>query len=368
MYTLFNNGSRLKQTNVATYGLDYVKRELMKNQVERYKEYRSINPGYLKNEHILQRLIGMIDIPFLGDLPDYYLRVGTIVNRIAGQMGMVCSAHHGRINNQSYFYGKGVNEIIIAIADDSLTPSDIWFNWRNLSPIRVISHPVMGCTVAELDGNQELKGLKPGATAVIEINIPLLACQYHLWRMATAGMSPSGTLLPTAHFLTQVVLPNMISSHLDVAVLNTLHSLTGADEYVFMDTNLPFFMADYFPKLEAGLVELMGRFSRETYLYAEILRNIPVFGNDNLLETVKLPDIAFTNQSIWALMIARLPVIAMLLRFDELSRNSKNDADRNRIRRSLMEAESGKYLVNGIPADVSKQVNEYIDKYIRPQL
>ncbi|MNJ73936.1 hypothetical protein D3C77_708000 [compost metagenome] len=46
----------------------------------------------------------------------------------------------------------------------------------------------------------------------------------------------------------------------------------------------------------------------------------------------------------------------------------KNDADRNRIRRSLTEAESGKYLVNQLPSDVSIGISTFIAKNIAPLL
>jgi hypothetical protein len=358
----------MRQTNIATYGLDYIKRELMANQVERYRQYRAINPSFLKNDHILNRIMGMVDIPFDGDLPDYYLRVSEIVNRIAGQMGMVTSAHHGRTRDKSQFYGDGVTEIIIAVSNDDISPSDIWFNWRKLSPIRVLSHPIMGCGIIELNGTSSFKGLHPGATAVIEIDIPLLACQYHLWRMAISNTSSAGASAPMAHFMTQVIIPNMLGSHLDVAILNTIHSIIGSTDYIKVDSNMPFFTTDYYPKLMDGLKELVGRFSRETYVYKEILMNIPVFEKDTLFQVIQMPDIAFTNQAIWALIIARMPLIAMLLKFDELSSNQKNDSDRNRIKRCLIEIESGKYLVNQVPSDVSTNARAFIDKNIRPYL
>lgn len=368
MYTLFNSESRLRQTNIATYGLDYVKRELMNVQVNRYKQLRASNPGYLKSDHLLQKILGMIDIKFDGDLPDYYLRVSSIVDRLAGQMGFCTAGHHGRVRNHSHFYGKGVSEVIIAIADDDITPAQIWFNWRNMSPVRVLSHPISGCGIIELDGTNEFKGLPDGATAIIEVNIPLLACQYHLWRMATASLAPAGFAFPVAHFLTQVILPNVLPSHLDVAVGNTLHSLIGGEGYVRVESDMPFYTTDLYPKLEKGLQELATRFSNQTLTYKDILSNIPVFGNESLIQTVRMPDIAYTNQAVWALTMARLPVVAMLLKFDQLGRNMKNDASRNRIRRSLTEAESGKYLVNQLPSDVSIWVNNYIAKNITPLL
>lgn len=368
MYTLFNTDARLRQTNIATFGLDYVKRELIGVQVDRYKEYRTINPGYLRSNHLIINLLNMIDVAFNGDLPDYYLRVGSIVNRLAGQMGLVTSAHHGRVRNHSHFYGKGVNEIIIAVADDTLTPAQIWFNWQNMSAVRVLAHPISGCGVIELDGTNEFKDLPVGATAVIEVNLPLLACQYQLWRMATNAFAPEGTTLPTAHFVSQLVIPNLLPSHLDIAVLNTLHSLTGATGYVQVNSNMPFYTTDLYPRLEKGLRELLARFTGATYTYKEILTNIPVFGQDNLLQAVRMPDIAFTNQAVWALTIARLPVVAFLLKLDQLSRNAKNDSEKNRIRRSLREAESGKYLTNQLPPVVVAWVAQYIEDNITPYL
>lgn len=368
MYTLFNSELKIRRTSITLMAFDYIKRELMNVQVDRYKQYRAINPGYLKSDHILQKILAMVDIPFDGDLPDYYLRVGSIVNRIAGQMGFCNASHHGRVRNKSHFYGKGVNEIIIAVASDDLTPAQIWFNWREMSPVRVLSHPITGCGIIELDGSNDFKGVPIGATAVLEVNIPLLACQYHLWRMATSSSAPEGYSFPVAHFLTQVIIPNMLPSHLDVAVGNTLHSLIGGTGYVQVESDMPFYTADLYPKLIKHLNDLVTRFSNQTLPYRDIIDNIPVFGNEAYSQTIKMPDIAFTNQAIWALTIARLPLIAMLLAFDVRSKNYKNDAEKNRIRRSLSEAESGKYLINQLPVEVSAGIGSYIEANIRPLL
>jgi hypothetical protein len=171
-----------------------------------------------------------------------------------------------------------------------------------------------------------------------------------------------------SHFLTQIIIPNMLPGHLDVAVGNTLHHLIGGQGYVKVESNMPFYTADLYPKLEKGLQELATRFCNQTLYYRDILSNVPVFGNDTLIQTVRMPDIAYTNQAIWALTMARLPVIAMLLKFDQLAKNVKNDADRNRIRRSLTEAESGKYLVNQIPADVAAGIANFIAENVTPLL
>ncbi|MNF98730.1 hypothetical protein D3C84_816010 [compost metagenome] len=160
----------------------------------------------------------------------------------------------------------------------------------------------------------------------------------------------------------------MLVSHLDVAIMNSVHSLLGSTDYVLLESDMPFYLADFYPRIEKALRDIVEKFSSQTHTYMDILSNIPVIGKDNLLQVVRMPDIAYTNQAVWALMIARLPVIAMLLRFDYVSNNRKNDADRNRISRSLKEAESGKYLVNQIPGDVADYVASYIETNIKAYL
>lgn len=357
MYTLFNSAPALRQTSTGTIGLDYISRELMGVYVKRYKQYRAINPAFVKNDHILMRVLAMVDVPFSGDLTSFYVSCQAIVNRIAGQMGFVTSAHRGRYRDDSQFYGKRTPEIIIAAERDSITPAMIWYNWKNMSPVRVLSHPVSGVGLFELNGSADCSaGAYPGTPAVLELNIPLLACQYHLWRMANAYNNPEGVIVPTAHFISQVVIPNMFDSHLDVAVLNTFHELMGG-EYTRMGNDMPFFVTDYTKRLEDGLGDVLNKFKGQTHQWRDILSNIPTMTGGTAYDTVQLPDIAHTNQVIWALMVTRLPLIRMLLKLDAYSGNRKNDAERNKIRRSLVEESSGKYMatvLKGALADYAR--------------
>lgn len=368
MYNILNNESQIRATSLKSFGLDYVKRELMDVHVNRYKEYRRDNPGYVKSNHILTRILGMIDIPFTGNLPDYYIKVTGIINRLSGVMGFCTDAHHGRVFSDSEFYGKGVGEVFIAVGDDTLTPSDIWNNWREMSPVRILSHPFYGCGVVELDGRLDLPTVPSGSMVIIEINIPLLACQYQLWNMASRFNLPDGVNPPVSNFITQVVIPNVLESHLDVGVLNSIHHLLGGSEYGFMDSDMPFYVTDYWPRLEKGLNEVVERFTSQKMYWRDVLANIPVFGKTNLLQTIELPDVAQTNQVIWALMAARLNCCAMLLKLDSLSNNERNDADKVRIRRSLIEADSGKYLTARLPREVADYFEQFIKTYIEPYL
>lgn len=363
MYTLLNNPSSIRQTNVTVFGLDYVRRELFDTQVPKYKQYRGYNPGYLKSDHILMRILQMVDVEFTGDLPTYYLEVSHIVNRIAGQMGLVTASHRGREFKDGHFYGKGVSEVYIANSNDRVSILDIWYNWRKMSPVKVLTHPMMGLDIKELDGSNPLTNLPNGALAVLEIDIPMLACQYRLWRLAVQRLDDF--VEPTAHFMTQIVIPNLLDSHLDVAAVNTLRFLLG-ENLARGNSDVPFFVTDLWPRLEKGMIGVLDRLTKQSLDFRDVMANIPVFSREGAsgLDVVQLPDIAHTNQAVWALTLARLPYIALLLEIDARTGRRRNSAHRIRIKRSILEAESGKYFSN----QLSKNVSDYIHRYIRDRI
>lgn len=369
MYTVFNTVPRIGAVNIATIDLDYVKKVVLEEQWGRYREYRYQTPGYIESDHLLLKILNMLGTPFDGDLASYYQRVAGQVNRISGSMGLSNSAHHGRVFDKGTFYGKHISEIIVT-ASDRLSPGELWNNWEVMSAVRVLSHPIHGPTIIELDGTLEAPpSHRMGVNlAVLELNIPLLACQYQLWKMSNRLRSRNPDAIPDAYFISQVVLPAMLLSHLDITVLNTLSYMFGMDETFEVKTNMPFYISDLSTRYENGMAELLKRFSVQTTTFNDMLSNIPCFGARTLLHAVRMPELAFTNQVIWALTASRLHLVAFLLKLNDVNGNVKNDAIITRFRRSIIEAQSGKYLVNQVPGPVAEYFATYIQQNIQPYL
>lgn len=369
MYTVFNTVPRIGAVNIATIDLDYVRTVITENQIPRYKQYRYENPGHIKSDHLLLKILNMIGVEFDGDLMSYHARVAAQVNRIAGSMGLSNSAHHGRVFDKGAFYGDDINEIIVT-ATDTISPRDLWMNWENMTSVRALSHPINGTTVLELDGSLKVPGEFKLRTniAVLELNIPLLACQYQMWKMAQRLQSVRADAIPDTYFISSVVLPNLMISHLDIAVLNTMAFMLGLDGTFEPKTNLPFYLNDLSGRFEKGLEDILKRYTVQTTTFNDMLDNIPCFGAETLLRAVRMPEVAFTNQVIWALTAARLPLVSFLLKLNSVNNNAKNDMVINRFRRSLIEAESGKYLSNQLPGPVAEYFKEYIKQNIQPYL
>lgn len=368
MYTLFASAPGVSATNVSSIDFDYTRRYLMEDQMVRYKDYRRANPGYIKSNHLIIRILDSINVQFDGDFLDYYNKVNAQVGRMAGQMGIATSAHHGRPMDGT-FYGKQVTEILIATTT-SLSFRQILDQWDNLPAVKALSHPIRGTTLLDLDGTLEvpLPYRNSPQVAVLQIDIPLLACQYQLWKLANRITSPKPDQVPDEYFVASIVIPNLLTSHLDIAVLNSMAYQSGVDGFFEVKSNLPFNITDLSSRYDRAIDDILRRFQVQTLTFTDILRNIPTFGAKNMFEAIQLPDIAFTNQVLWALTAARLNLIAFLLRINVGNNNAKNDAAINRIRRSLIEAESGKYLENGIPSELSRYFRQFILEKIKPYL
>lgn len=369
MYAVFNTAPRVGSTNISTIDLDYVRNVVMGEQVARYQEYRRVTPGIIKSDHLLLRILNSLNIEFDGDLFGYYNRVASQVGRLTGSMGMANSSFHGKVFDKGTFYGDDISEIIIT-AHELVDPRDIWNKWEGMSCVRALAHPIRGVGILELDGDLRLpsRARDSAQLAVLVLNIPLMACQYQLWKMSMRATSVNAGALPDGQFISSVVLPNLLKSHLDIAMLNSLSYQVGIDTSYDLPSNMPFYTTDVSTRLNGGISDLLDRFTSQTFTFPEILRNVPVYGANNLLEAVRLPDVATTNQVLWALTAARLPLVAFLLKLNSLNNNAKNDTYLTIFRRTLIEAQSGKTLENQVPRELAKYFAQFINERIEPFL
>lgn len=369
MYTAFNTVPRIGSVNIATIDLDYVRTAIKESQLSRYREYRYQTPGIVRTDHLLLKVLNMINVPFDGDLLMYQNRVAAQVTRITGSMGFSSSAHHGRVFDKGAFYGDDISEIIITTTN-TYTPRELWNGWENMSAVRALAHPINGPTVFELDGSLRVPpALRSGVKlAILELDIPLLACQFQMWKLSNRTQAQRPDVIPDGNFISQVILPNLLMSHLDIAVLNTMSDMLGIGGTFEVKSNLPFYLTDHSGRYDSGLEDILRRYTVQTTTFNDMLVNVPCFGAETLMQAIKMPEVAFTNQVIWALIATRLPLVAFLLKMNSVNHNAKNDAYVNRFRRSLIEADSGKYLKNQIPAPVAEYFEEYLDKYVWPYL
>lgn len=309
----------------------YLKPALERN-VETVISYYRRSPFAVKSQHLLVRLLHAITTPQSQELLRYYDNVDTIALNIGQTLGLTSPISKGRLWD-GVFYGKGNVEILFA-DNESFNPIDADDDWENLEPIKVLRHPRSDLNMNIPDGNNT--GIEQGIV-VISINIPMLAIQYRAFRREEAkfAFSTGNNERSIMQFIHMYPLTNMIRSHLDVAIFNrfdkTFRGLPIGEHAV----KHPFYLIDYRKEMDLFIDLTLESLQDTAKGFYDVLRTIPAVSQDNMVEVMRLPDVATTRQIVWALLITRLPALLFLFESAKLHPSTKNGMEVNAIRRHL---------------------------------
>lgn len=341
MIELFNTPETYGQGKLSPSGWPYVESGLKRN-LETVKNYYYNKPFAVRSNHLLVKLLNSIGVPFSYNLE----RFSDIVDAKAFHLAM-----HLRISSPLYrgnifrdiFYGGDIDEVIVAV-DDYFNPEYVTENWKTVSAVTVIQHPKSDLNLMLPNG--KYLGDESG-TAVFGLNIAMLAVQYRAFlyeefKVLEGGESPKST----SQFIHMFVLPNMLDSHLDIALFNRAYNLLTNTSMGVSQRKQPFNVTDYTDKVDKVYQTLIDYYSGSNRHYASILSGFPVPSAGTLAQALLLPNNAPTKQSIWTNVIARLPALDFLTL---LAKNNGNNSDRtinNMIVRYFKLYENDKALDN----------------------
>lgn len=332
MYQLFNLTPTVASPVALSPRWLSIRDGLRRNLVTAISYYRT-NPTVVKGDHLLVKLLNAINVPY--SLPAE--RYVDVVSAKSEDLSMVFKLTSARYKGQAFtpgpFYGPRVAELIIS-HQESFNPWEAEARWPELSPVRVLRHPVTNLGLQLPDG---VERNSESGFSVVAVNIPLLALQHRTWllaeaaRVAETGESPK----TTAHFLRQYVIPNMLVSHLDYLIFNRTDYLTKDLPLGHALTKHSFAMIDYAPRLDPVLLELIRYLRSSTRTWGGMLDTIPGVTRRNLARTLELPRIPRTRQVEWALAVARLPALDWLMSVSKIAPRTRNGAEVNRLLRRL---------------------------------
>jgi hypothetical protein len=358
MYNLFNSKSNIRATSYAFPLFDYVRRILLRD-INKLLRYRRLNSKAVRSDHLLVRTLQSFNIPYKGNIEIYRGQIETRTNQISGNLGYTSTFQRGKVffGKNANFYGNKTVEIVIATSDDfDLTDADI--NWPTWRPIRVLAHPRSDINIEVIDGTNTFS---ESGLAVLEINLPMLACQYQLWK---ESRNTDDALQDVAQFVTAYPLTNAIYSHLDVAIFNRMSKLLFKEPYGTSKVAVPFFTTDSTSFLDKYLKDIIGRFTKTSLTWEDALRNMPSLIDDDMLNVHRLPKMPMSQQVIWAAVAARLNVVSFLVKLRDVGKHHTSVNDVIILRRSLITLETGKLLSSGLPSTVS----EYFEKFIQNRI
>lgn len=352
MYNFFNTTTEIGQNVLSPAKWNYAKSGLLQNLL-RVQDYYKNRPFAVKSQHILARLLNSFPISYNLSLERFYSLVDTYGLRISVGYKMTSSIFNGKIFND-IFYGEGIDEILVA-TDESFNPYRVTDDWINVSAVRVLAHP--NSDLRLLLPNGKNFGTETGL-AVISINIPMLAVQYKAFleyqnkRLIEENMSTH----TTAQFIHMYVLPNMLKSHLDVALFNRAYNLVVGAPMGDTTKKHAFYLTDYTGVVDDVYEEIVDYFKRVEKPYNIMLKSFFTITEESFETLMLLPDNAPTRQVMWSNLLARLRAMEFLLKLSKSHGNTSSRSENNNLNRILQYHDSNKLIETLLPENLLRDV------------
>ena len=339
MFQLFSRDNRFDNSPFLYARMDYLRDRVSENY-QKLVDQRKWGTGRLDSSHLLRAILSGLAVEFKGDLQEYIQRVGGAERRVVPGLGLTSSYSRGRLFTEGVFYSE-CPEIIIAAPSFDWTVMDLWRDYKSMSAITVLSHPITDLEIVELGVTNNFTSNAELGLAIIAIDIPLLAAQWVMWKSSNRDGTPE-------HFLTQIPLANAVKSHLNVAMFNKVQSMMGIEPFVKVRTNLPFAQMDVNGHANDIARDVVKNITSKAMNEGQILSSIPVLFGDNYLDSVNFPDVSPTYQILWADQAFKMDAASVVL---EAAKSVGYDRilDVIRIiRRTLIQNAESKTLSNGL--------------------
>jgi hypothetical protein len=338
----------------------YVRDGLGRNLATVHAFYRQ-NPTAVRSQHLLVRLLHSLNVPLSHNLERYYNLVDSVALDVAKVLKLTSPLMPGQLH-KGIFYGEGVDEVLVA-HDTVFDPFEAHRNWQTLEPVKVLRHPMSDLGLPVLDGVRNYGSQK--GFAVISINIPMMAVQYRAFRLSEDELAGGDSQRSLMHFVRMYVLPNMLATHLDLALFNRIDFMQQGASQGVSNFRHPFYITDFSAKVDDTYENVLETLAAQNKLWTGVLRTVPAVTTENMDEAMRLPKVVPTRQVVWAILISRTNALSFMMRTSREGGTTMNQSEVNRLRRMLTMYQSDRLLRNQLPADAYWNVQSEIDDILR---
>lgn len=357
MYNLFNDDTHPYTGDINISILNFVKGNLAKELNKLVMYYRE-NVHAVHSNHFLTRIMNQLPISLQDNLDYYYLKTLDRGMDISMSLKFTSPIHKGKVFD-GMIYGEGTKEIYIVVNEDLDNYRNV--SWKDLAPIRVLSHPRSSIFFNPIK-NEPFES--EVGVAVFTLDIPMLMIQYRKWLTDTNAYNRELSDRSMMQFIAMCVLPNILFSHLDVAIFNRLNQWRYGMAPNESIPRFPVAIINYTNQLDKVLLELNDKLTRHKKEFEGVLSNIPAISSQNYLSVIRIPPMAVTRNNKWALVLSRLPTMQFLFKHSAELNIQRNMTERNEVLRQLREMKYDRTIEQMISKDFYDEVMEIIENDI----
>lgn len=363
MYTLFTSRPEPQYPVTMSPAFEMIRRNFQK-EINKIVDYYNNRVFAVQGNHLLVRLLMLSPVSPDATIDQFMATVYARAPYIAKHFRFTSEIEYG-IFHDGPFYGPGNRELIF-YNEDYFDPYEATANWKTQKPIKVLDHQISDLGLLLPNGKTNSTGM---GFCAVSINLPLLICQYRAFLMDQDARRKSSDgvsmLLGTNHFVNMYVLPSMLESHVDVALMNRMSNLFYGNEMSKPVRKYVFHVIDQADKVDKVLLEVIRRLSDKRANYAAYLENIPSVYHKSMLESLKMPDLSRTKQVFWGLIVSRLAVMNFLLQLGGENGVASNGTFVNELKKICKYLTHESMLQALLPPSQYLDVSEFIDSVLK---
>jgi hypothetical protein len=307
----------------------------LKQVVGVIKQNKSLYPTAVKSEHLLVQILQAVTVPKTLPYGRYYDHVRELEPALTQHFKLTNSFSYGRLH-QGVFY-KDQTEVLLSVRNlDVVLMEDL--PWREFAPVKVLRHGDDNLMLPMADG----RAVVGNDLCVLTIDIPMLALMYrgfvHEQRYFEKYYNRTPKTLQ--QFVSMYVLPQILDSHVDVALMNRLLNLYHLKATPDYKNPHAVFVTDFNDLGDRVMQDCLKNLKSKSYNFAATLRSIPAFSFKNQLQATWIPEMPNTRQAQPALAVCRLPVLMWLIEQKiDLGGQSQLTYELNYLRRFMQQVE-----------------------------
>ena len=336
----------------------YVKRNY-REEIEKIIEYYKSSTYYVRNEHLLCRILTTGLPPIDYDDYRYLDAVQTRAPFIANHFKLTSEINYGDFK-QNVFFSDGVREVIIHAANDYFI-EDVQSKWQDISAVKILLHPSSDFCTALLDGSNTSTA---DGIAVVQIDIALLLIQYRCFLKNQYIDQNTQERLGAGHFIARYVLPAMLRSHSEWVLQNRMMNLFYNAPMSQAIKAAPIVFSKYEDKLDKTLRFTIRALKNKNIQYESMLYYIGSFFEDSARLSMMVPSLAPTRQVWWALVYSRLNYILFLMELGGKSAVKANKDKLSKIRIDIKRLRSDDVFRSILPQDLFYDTDMMLEKIL----
>lgn len=350
MYRIFNNPININIGTSVITGWHNTEKQLAFEFQKLFTYYRS-NLNFLPASHPVVKLLELLSLTdgTAGEVAD---RVSAQAENMMSNLQIGSPSSRPDFTLGSHFFNSKTFEILLA--DDSIFNADeVYENWKEAKPIRILHHPFNDMSLGVPNGRYE--GDNDFGYAVITINPAMLLIQYKGY-LDSIRSNNMVNQVSVRTFAFQYPIINCMYDVLNIALRNRITASYLGRPLAPFTRRHPFSINNYTANIDKVIEVYIKNIGNQAMSMDKAIEAMPCYGI-NARATLAYPEILASRNTKWIMDVARAPLLEFLVAYNNRTPNYQNLDFLNQIKRAITVMETDKSIPTNADGVVYRPIN-----------